>query len=200
MLFFTYKKSLSNSNNQHKIWRMKGIVFTEFLEMVEKSHGYNIVDELLTETDLPSGGVYTSIGTYEHKEMVSLLMALSKKTETPVSNLLKAFGHYLFGTFKKVYPSFFESAESAFDFLESIEDYIHVEVLKLYPDAELPRFNTKLINENCLEMIYLSDRSMADFAEGLIEKTLEHYHEEGTITKEPVDDMGRHVKFIITKK
>jgi hypothetical protein len=178
---------------------MKGIVFTEFLDMVERVHGYGLVDELLNECDLKSDGIYTAVGTYEHKEMVQILSRLSVKTEVTVSQLLKSFGHYLFGTFKTTYPSFFESAHTAFDFLESIENHIHVEVLKLYPDAELPRFKTRLINENCLEMIYLSDRSMADFAEGLIEKTLEHYEEVATVEKENIEESGRQVKFIITK-
>jgi hypothetical protein len=51
---------------------MKGIVFTEFIEMVEQRFGYEIVDELLTETELPSGGAYTAIGTYSHHEIVAI--------------------------------------------------------------------------------------------------------------------------------
>jgi hypothetical protein len=178
---------------------MKGIIFTEFLDMVEGIHGYGLVDELLNECDLKSGGIYTAIGTYEHKEMVQLFDKLSEKIEIPMSSLLKSFGHYLFGTFRTAYPSFFESAHTAFSFLESIEKYIHEEVLKLYPDAQLPKFQTRLINENCLEMIYLSDRGMADFAEGLIEKTLEHYKESAVIEKKNIEESGRQVKFIITK-
>jgi hypothetical protein len=48
-------------------------------------------------------------------------------------------------------------------------------------------------------MIYLSDRGMADFAEGLIEKTLEHYKESAVIEKKNIEESGRQVKFIITK-
>lgn len=179
---------------------MKGIVFTEFLEMVEKSHGYEMVDQLLTDNELPSGGVYTAIGTYEHKEMVTLVVDLSKKTKQPVPNLLNSFGQYLFGTFEKGYPSFFQNSSTAFDFLESIEVHIHVEVKKLYPDAQLPRFKTQRKGKDTLEMIYYSDRSMADFALGLIEKTLEYYGEEATIAKEDLTESGSEVKFIITKK
>jgi hypothetical protein len=43
---------------------MKGIVFTEFLEMVEQEFGYNMVDEMIENTDLDSKGVYTSIVIY----------------------------------------------------------------------------------------------------------------------------------------
>ena len=35
---------------------MKGIVFTEFLEMVEERYSAGVVDQLLLEAKLPSGG------------------------------------------------------------------------------------------------------------------------------------------------
>ncbi len=178
---------------------MKGIVFTEFFEMVEDVHGYQMVDQLIMDNELSSKGIYTTIGTYDHKEMVTLVVDLSKKTKTPVPNLLNAFGQYIFGTFEKGYPMFFEASANAFDFLESIEAYIHVEVKKLYPDAQLPKFKTTRLSDTRLEMIYYSDRSMADFALGLIEKTFEHYEEKATITREDLTENGSEVKFLIQK-
>ncbi len=178
---------------------MKGIVFTEFFEMVEDVHGYGMVDQLIMDNKLPSKGIYTTIGTYDHKEMVTLVVDLGKKTNTPVPNLLNAFGQYIFGTFEKGYPMFFEASATAFDFLESIEEYIHVEVKKLYPDAQLPKFKTTRLSDTRLEMIYYSDRSMADFALGLIEKTFEHYEEKVTITREDLTENGSEVKFLIQK-
>ena len=38
---------------------MKGVVFTEFLEMVEDIFSPDIADQIVEEADLPSGGVYT---------------------------------------------------------------------------------------------------------------------------------------------
>lgn len=178
---------------------MKGIVFTEFLEMVEEKFGYETVDELLTENDLPSGGVYTAIGTYSHAEMVTLVSHLHRKTEIPLPQLLYVFGQHLFQTFTKAYGHFFEGVDGAFAFLESIEEYIHVEVRKLYPDAELPKFETQRIGDNTLEMIYRSDRRMADLAAGLIASSLEHFGEKATIERETMDDEGSVEKFIIKK-
>ena len=59
---------------------MKGIVFTEFLEMVESKYSADVVDEILDDGTLPSGGIYTSVGTYDHGEMISLLSALGRHT------------------------------------------------------------------------------------------------------------------------
>ena len=54
---------------------MKGIVFTEFLEMVEDRFSLDMVDDLIDDCDLPSGGVYTAVGTYSHEEIVALVSA-----------------------------------------------------------------------------------------------------------------------------
>lgn len=178
---------------------MKGIVFTEFLEMVEEKFGYELADSIIEESDLPSGGAYTAVGTYSHGEMVQLITKLSKKTETPIPKLLEAFGGYIFGTFEKNYKLFLDAASNAFDFLESIEKYIHVEVRKLYPDAELPTFETKRLEDNTLEMIYHSPRKMGAFAYGLIEQSLKYYEEEATIAHENIEEDGSIVRFKIIK-
>lgn len=179
---------------------MKGIVFTEFLEMVEEKFGYEMVDEIIAEEELPSGGSYTSVGTYSHAEMVQLIVGLSKKTQKNVPALLKAFGLYFFDTLEKNYPQFLQATDNAFDFLESIENYIHVEVRKLYPDAELPSFETQLLADNTLEMIYTSERAMSDFAEGLMERAIGHYGESATIDRKVLTEDGKKVQFIVTKK
>jgi hypothetical protein len=175
---------------------MKGIVFTEFFEMVEQTYGYEMINTLIETTELESGGVYTSVGTYDHSEIVNLVVNLSKQTNTDIEVLLHAFGRYIFDTFLKSYPVFFENASNSFEFLSSIDNYIHVEVLKLYPDATLPRFSTEVIDGKMI-MIYKSERSMSALAMGLIEKTLEHYGEELSITRDLVNDDGSEVKFVI---
>lgn len=178
---------------------MKGIVFTEFMEMVEDTFGYDVVDHIIEDTNPESGGVYTAVGTYSHAEIVSLVVSLSKKTNTPIEHLLKAFGKHLFSVFSKGYSHFFKDTEDAFDFLESIENYIHVEVLKLYPDAELPKFTTEQHSDKILEMIYISDRKMADLAEGLIESTMEYFNESAEIKRENMIEDGSKVKFTILR-
>ena len=41
---------------------MKGIVFTEFLEMVEERYSAEVMDQILLGAKLPSGGAYTARG------------------------------------------------------------------------------------------------------------------------------------------
>lgn len=162
---------------------MKGMVFTEFLEMVEDVFSPDVADSIITKAALPSGGVYTAVGTYHHDEMVALVTHLSTATKTPVPDLLKAFGRHLFGRFAKSYPQFFEGKADAFAFLSGVEDYIHVEVRKLYPDAELPSFSYQRPAADTLVMTYRSKRPFADLAEGLIQGCFAHFGEDVGIAR-----------------
>jgi len=177
---------------------MKGIVFTEFFELVESAHGIEMVDRLIDECDLPSGGVYTAVGTYDHTEIVALVSRLSEVTGTPVPDLLKAYGEFLFGRFVELYPELFEGIDDTFSFLERVETYIHVEVRKLYESAELPTFDTRRIDGSTLEMIYRSGRHFEDLAEGLIRGCIKHYDEPCEIQRDPPDRDGG-IRFAITK-
>ncbi len=154
---------------------MKGIVFTEFLGLVESQWGMDMVDEIIDACDLPSGGAYTAVGTYDHKEIVDLSLELSRRTEIPLPGLLRVFGVHLFGALARGYPALVDRSTDVLSFLEQVENHIHVEVIKLYPDAELPRFVTQRLSEHRLEMLYQSGRHFEDLCLGLIEGAAAHF-------------------------
>lgn len=180
---------------------MKGIVFTEFLEMVEHVFGLEVVDEVVEACDLASGGAYTAVGTYSHGEMVQLVQQLSRKVNLPVPALYQTFGKHLFGRFHDGYPQFFGADHTAFSFLKKIDNYIHVEVRKLYPDAELPKFEyEEYPSDNKLVMIYHSSRAMGDFATGLILGCVEYFGEKIDLRTEDISGgKGTDLRFILTK-
>lgn len=183
---------------------MKGVVFTEFLEMVEDKFGFDIVENMIeaSEDKLTSKGVYTSIGTYSHEEIIVLVINLSKETNIEVPLLVHTFGKHLLGQFAKSHGSFFDEVSNTYDFLKSIDGHIHVEVKKIYPDAELPKFDCYHPDndEKKLEMIYSSERSMSDLASGLIEGCIEYYKEDITFSKENIGDgTGTEVRFSLAK-
>lgn len=180
---------------------MKGIVFCEFVEMLEQEFSADMADEIISGTTLESGGAYTTVGTYDHHEMLALVTQLSEKTGTPVPDLVEAFGRYLFGRFVDLYPAFFEGVDGAFSFLDRIEEHVHVEVLKLYPDAELPTFDTSRTDDNTMVMVYQSTRPFADLAKGLIEGCIAHYGEPVDVQMEDLSDEGRtHVRFTLRRQ
>lgn len=175
---------------------MKGIVFTELLGMVASTWSEDMVDDIIGDAELPSGGAYTSVGTYDHSEIVALVGALSARTGIPGNTLVCTFGHHMFGRFSALYPEFFAGIDDAMDFLERVETVIHVEVLKLYPDAQLPRFEVSRSADR-MQLVYLSPRHMGDLAAGLIDGCIAHYGQPIAVDRE--DGTGGTVVFRLSR-
>jgi len=176
---------------------MKGIVFREFLELVENSFGLDTVEDIIEKSNLPSKGAYTTIGTYDFSEMLSLINNLSDMTEMSVNDLLYIYGLHFFDILQRDYRSVLSSYKDPIELLSSVESHIHVEVKKIYPDAELPRFEVLDKTEISLNMIYYSSRSMYSFAYGLMEKAFKFYNQQALITYDLLKDDGSEVKFEI---
>ncbi len=179
---------------------MKGLVFTEFLEMVETRFGYEVLDRLTSLPSLKTHGAYTSVGNYPHDEMLKMLDELHGAVGLPHKELIMAFAEWLFTTFLKVHPEFFERVHNSFDFLNGIETVIHSEVRRLYPDARLPDFVCERRTENELVMDYTSWRPFADLAEGLIRASSQHFGEDIEVIREqgPTED-PRSARFILKR-
>lgn len=178
---------------------MKGIVFTEFLDLVEEKFGLEMVDKIIEESNLESGGVYTSIGTYSFSEMLSLLKNLSANTEISIDNLLLVYAEHFFSVIEKNYPDMLAMYKDPIEMLSSIEHHIHVEVQKIYHDAELPTFEVLEKTENKLVMNYKSSRAMHHFGLGLMNKTFEHFNSTAEIELEKINEDGTEVLFTIRK-
>jgi len=177
---------------------MKGIVFTEFMEMLDARHSPQLVEEILDNVDLDSGGAYTSVGTYDPSEMMALVGEASAQTGLPVPDLLRAFGHHLFGRFVTLFPVFFEGISSSLDFLPTVHSFVHLEVKKLYPDAELPSFETDTSTPGHLRMTYRSSRNLPDLAHGLLEAAVEHFGDALVIHREPPAAGDGAVVFLVS--
>jgi len=169
---------------------MKGIVFREFIDMVESQFSARTADEIIQSSKLSTNGAYTSIGTYPHQEIVDLVSNLSTHTGISVPQLLQHFGRHLFGRFVEIHPNMTNKFSDVFSLLGALENTIHVDVNKLYRDAELPSFSYEQDNQQTMVFIYRSRRRMADFAQGLIEGCIAHFKENMTIQRTELPSQG----------
>ncbi len=167
---------------------MKGIVFTEFLEMVEDTFSPAVADEMISASNLESNGFYTTVGTYDHKEMVEMVTQLSRMTDVPIGDLLEKYGVYLFSRLIEGYPAFLDGMDNAFDFLKTIDNHIHVEVMKLYPEAELPRFHYEEPDANTLILRYASPRGLGAFAFGMMVGCFAYFEEDIDVTQKDLSN------------
>lgn len=180
---------------------MLGVVFAEFTDMVEQAFGPEMLDAIITvvEPRLKTGGAYTAVGTYDHTEMVLLVSQLAKQTGRDIDELVELFGQHLFGRFVDRYPGFFEDVDNGLDFLEIVEGHIHLEVRKLYPEAELPTFVCDRKRPDLLVMEYHSTRPFATLCRGLIKGCASHFGEQYEIEEQPLSDAATGMHFTIQR-
>lgn len=179
---------------------MKGIVFTEFIDLMETKFGPAVAEKVIIDANLPSGGAYTSVGTYSHDEIMALVVTLSNKTGMAIPDLIRAFGTHLLHRFSALFPDFFTGLDEVTGFLAKVDGYIHGEVRKLYPDATLPELDTSFQENGDLELLYKSDRMMGDLAEGLITGAIDHFGNTHRYSREDLQPEGgaQCVRFVIT--
>lgn len=178
---------------------MKGIIFTEFLELVEEKFGLEMVDKIITQSELKSNGIYTAVGTYEFGEMLQLISHLSENTDISIDDLLMVYAEHLFAALIKTHPNLVEHYKDPMDLLASIENHIHVEVQKIYPDAQLPTFELEERTDSKMVMVYKSDKALYMLGKGLMLETFKLFKVPANIDFEKLNEEGTEVRFIIKK-
>ena len=179
---------------------MKGVVFTELMDLVEKEFGYEVVDQMIIDANLDNDGAFTAIGTYDHSDLVQMVVSLSQQTGIEFPVLVKLFGKHLFGVFAKKHIDKIAGMNSAFSVIENVENFIHVEVRKIYPDAQLPNFEYEYENDSTLIVKYRSERPFADLCEGLIEACIANFNDEIELERIDVAHNGTAANFRLEQK
>jgi hypothetical protein len=170
---------------------MKGLVFTELIEYVENNFGFDMVDKIIEDAKLANNGSFTQAGNYPFEELVRLLMALSKETNIEIPQLLEIFGEHMFSRLISLNPQLKDNFKSSLDLISRVDDIIHPEVQKLYPGADLPKFNLIERSENKVVIDYISSKHLEPFAIGLMKGSAKNFNEKLTITQEKINDLTR---------
>ncbi len=180
---------------------MKGIVFVEFNNFIEELFGDEFWDELIGEADLPSEGIYTTVGTYDDQELFSLVGLVCEKKGLTGQQAQHSFGHWVFKKLYQAAPAEAHDFKDVFEFLHAVENVIHVEVKKLNPDAILPEFEFLSETDRTLTLLYKSPRHMCYFCEGLIKGLSEHTGQPVEVCQsECVHEQGQRCVIEVTKK
>ena len=164
---------------------MLGMVFTEFMEMVEARFSPELLDRVIERASPPNGGAYTAVGYYPHQEIVALVVALSEESGIETGALVEAFGQHLFSTFTRRYADVVGARSGTIDLLSNLDGDIHVSARKLYPEAQLPRFHVVERTAESITLAYQSPRGMESLAQGLIAGSIAHFAESLTVDWTP---------------
>jgi len=175
---------------------MKGLLFCEFLEFLENQIGEDNAQEIIDSAELASEGAYSRVGFYDYQELIELLVKTAAYTQKDTEILLQGFADHLFDVFHRDYDVFFANTSSAADMLKTIDDHIHVEVKKLYPDAELPKFRYEEY-EGELHLYYQSPRPLAAVAHSLVLACLKFYKHSQKLQRFEISEDQKSAIFVI---
>ncbi len=74
---------------------MKGFIFKSLLDFTEESFGLPFVDQMLSEVELDSEGVYVTFESYPFAELLALASYVSVQKKIPMEDHLEAFGVFI---------------------------------------------------------------------------------------------------------
>jgi hypothetical protein len=154
---------------------VKGILFNVAQEVVVTAFGEDTWDQLLE--DAGADGAYTSLGSYPDAEFLALVAAAEQVLGISDRDVVRFIGERAIPLLVDRYPGFFEGHTSARDFVLTLNQIIHPEVMKLYPGAEVPDFDFSDGDDGELVIGYRSSRRLCALAEGFLRGSATHYGE-----------------------
>ena len=177
---------------------MKGAVFTEFIEFVEENYGFDTADVML-EPEEGLEKVYTQGGNYPTEELIGLILSVNETEKVEVEEIVYNFGIYLFPKLVRMAPFLIQDSNKTLDVISKVDSYIHIEVKKLYPEAELPKFKVDKLDSNYLEIEYLSEKRLEILAKGLMMGVAKHFNETIEVELEVIAEEPHTVLFKVRK-
>lgn len=179
---------------------MKGVLFTELIEMMEDLMGLEFTNKVIEEAKLENKGAYTSIGYYQHQDMLKLLDSLGKYIENPRNVVLKSYGEYFFQRTSANYPNKIEQYKNTFSLLKQAPQILDQEIRKLEPKASIPEIKTEYLSQESMKILYHSEEKMSYLLEGLITGCIGYFQESISLKRENLDQEGTKVRFVLQKE
>jgi hypothetical protein len=161
---------------------VKGIILNLVEEAVVAEQGEQVWDDVLDTAELD--GAYTSLGNYPDDHLARLVAAGAEVLEVEPRNLSRHLGQVAIQGLSERYPQYFSPHDATVSFLLTLDDVIHTEVRKLYPESEPPSFWFDDPVGNVLVVHYRSERRLCALAEGMIVGAAAHYRERVSIAHE----------------
>jgi len=155
---------------------VKGVIFNIFEEFVVEKWDEGTYEEILARCRFITREPFVGPGTYPDQDLLTLIASAVGELGVDQAELLRSFGRYLFHALAEKVPATMLDFAHPKDFLKSVEDIIHIEVKKLYRDAQPPRFTYLDPTPDRLTIEYRSPRRMYDLMDGLIEGVGERFN------------------------
>lgn len=117
---------------------MLGLFFVQLVTHIESRHGLEVLDRVLSEPSLSTGGAYTAWGNYPASEARTIVSQLARFTHEDEQLTWKRFGGTFFRVLERRYPRYLRSQETPFAFFRDLELRMFTRISEVFPEAEFP--------------------------------------------------------------
>lgn len=148
---------------------MKGLLFTELLEMVEEEYGYTVANAVVLNAELRSRGIYANARTYHWKELSLIMGHLHQQTKVPFDLLGQRFGRHLCKRILIAYPQH--------------KNYINRIFALITKKAEVPVFRYIYSDDKSLTLLYNPKVRANCMTNSVIQGYLEHLQQLSRVTE-----------------
>jgi predicted hydrocarbon binding protein len=155
---------------------MKGLIFNLLEEFLVARCGETEYELILTDCQLCADpSLMVGPGSYPDQDFTAIIASAAKRLGLGSKELLHEVGRAAIPRLVSRYPQFFIPSKHPRDFFASLNFIHHLEVKKLYKDAELPRFRCENKADGSLLISYISGRGLCHLFSGLINGVADHY-------------------------
>jgi len=148
---------------------MNGFVFNAYVRMVEEDFGINVINYVMENSSLKSGGEYTSVDSYDYREIIKMNKTLATYTSIPGKQLMNAFGVYFFRLMKS--REDFSNLNKPEDFIDRFVEFIQNNSVTKSREDENPEIKIDLSDKLILvklkaekEMIWFMEKTVAEIS------------------------------------
>lgn len=147
---------------------MKGLLFNVVQDVVEQRYGPDVWDDVVRRAGVD--GAFTSLGSYDGVEFERIVGAIANVRGITLDEAFVLLGRHGFAELSAHHSHLIDHGRGWRDILASLDDEIHVDVLRVFRDAQVPRFRVLAgaDGDGPLLIHYRSKRELCRLAEGLI--------------------------------
>ncbi|MDH4074803.1 MAG: heme NO-binding domain-containing protein [Acidimicrobiia bacterium] len=174
---------------------MKGVIFNVVEEVVTDLWSDDLWDQVIEGAGVT--GAYTALGDYPDADLHALVASASALSGIEPPDLLRAIGRRALPQLIDRLPDAAAGAGDAETLLRRVNDIIHPEVLKLYPDAIPPVFEF-VESPAGLQVTYRSARRLGQLAVGLIEGCGDRFDQTTTVEAVGGDPERHETVWLVT--
>lgn len=154
---------------------MKGIIFNMLEQFIIETTDIDTYEEILDECQFSTAEPFIGPGTYPDADLMQIVGKTVEKLQIPLPDVLHAFGKWGFAKLAVKVPEWLTQFDHPKPFLMTVENIVHLEVRKLYQDAQPPHFTFEDPAPDQLIIHYVSGRHLYDLMDGLIDGVGEYF-------------------------